>query len=140
MIVEMVVCAGMIAFAAGPEATQVSKSKDIELLQIEKNIVTYTNAERAKYGLPALEVDVKLMKTAREHGIWMATRRSLTHSGDPCAENIAMGYRTSRDALRGWMNSSGHRANILTRGYTRIGVSAYTTAGGTIYWTQQFLR
>jgi len=144
MMLRMALCAGLLCFAASLEANeqikQVSKSTELDLLQIEKNIVAFTNAERARYGLPALKVDETLMKMSRKHGIWMASRRSLTHSGMPCAENIAMGYGSSQAALRGWMNSSGHRANILTRGYTKIGVSAYKTAGGTIYWCQQFRR
>ena len=56
------------------------------------------------------------------------------------AENIAMGQRTSNEVLNSWMNSSGHRANILNRSYRRIGVAAYTTPQGTIYWCQQFLQ
>jgi len=139
MFAEIAVCLGLTLFVAGPEVAA-PKTEGIELLQIEKNIIARTNAERAKYGRPALVVDDKLMKTSRKHGIWMASRRSLTHSGQPCAENIAMGYSSSSAALRGWMNSPGHRANILTAGYRKIGVSAYKTAGGTIYWCQQFRR
>ena len=139
MFTEMAVCLGLVLFVAGPEARG-PETEGIDLLQIEKNVIDRTNAERAKYGLPTLEVDEKLMKTSRKHGIWMASRRSLTHSGQPCAENIAVGYSSSNAALRGWMNSPGHRANILTRGYRKIGVSAYKTARGTIYWCQQFRR
>ena len=145
MILRMVVCAGLMLFAIGvnaeTEVKQVSQvSPEIKLLIIEKNIVERTNAERARYGLSALKVDVNLMKNSRDHGIWMASRRSLTHSGQSCGENIAMGYASSQAAMRGWMNSPGHRANILTRGYNKIGVSAYRTASGTIYWCQQFRR
>ncbi len=139
MFAEIAVCLGLTLLAAGPDA-ETPEMEGIELLQIEKNIVALTNAERAKYGRPALVVDDKLMAGSRKHGIWMASRRSLTHSGQPCAENIAVGYSSSNAALRGWMNSSGHRANILTAGYRKIGVAAYKTAGGTIYWCQQFRR
>ena len=51
-------------------------------------------------------------------------------------ENIAMGYATPQAVVEGWMNSSGHRANILSADYTRIGVG-YVAAGN--YWTQLFL-
>ena len=143
MILRMVVCAGLMLFATGvnaeTEVKQVS-SQEIDTLIIEDNIIKRTNAERARYGLPALKIDATLMKNSRNHGIWMASRRSLTHSGQSCGENIAMGYASSSAAMRGWMNSPGHRANILTRGYTKIGVSAYRTANGTIYWCQQFRR
>ncbi len=110
------------------------------MLPIETNIIKYTNAQRAKYGLPALKTDKDLMASARQHGAWMARHRKMVHTRRNVAENIAMGYRTSDSAVRGWMNSKGHRANILNRGYQRIGVGAYRTASGTIYWCQQFRR
>jgi len=110
----------------------------LELLPIEQNIVDYTNAERARSRLPAFVVDATLMATARKHCAWMATYRQLAHTNIGVAENIAMGQPTSQDVLRSWMNSSGHRANILNAGHRRIGVAAYRTPEGTIYWCQQF--
>lgn len=117
-----------------------SAEEDIELLDIERNIIEYTNAERAKYGLAAFKVDKELMESAREHARWMARNRMMVHTRRPVAENIAMGYPHSSSAVRGWMNSSGHRANILNRLHTRIGVAAYRAENGTIYWCQQFRR
>ena len=70
----------------------------------------------------------------------MTNSRSMVHTNKPVGENIAMGQRSSAEVINSWMNSSGHRANILNPGYTRIGVAAYTTPEGTIYWCQQFLR
>ena len=116
------------------------QTNDLDLLPIEENIVKYTNAERAKHGLAALEIDRELMESARDHASWMARNRNLVHTRRPVAENIAMGYPRSQSVVRGWMNSSGHRANILNRGYRRIGAAAYRTPSGTIYWCQQFLR
>jgi uncharacterized protein YkwD len=116
------------------------KEKDDELLTIEANVVSYTNNERARYGLPALEVDKRLMKTAREHCSWMTWNRIFQHTRRPVAENIAMGQPSSQDVVRSWMNSSGHRANILNPNHRHIGVAAYRTEGGTIYWVQQFSR
>jgi uncharacterized protein YkwD len=110
-----------------------------EILAIEQSIVNHTNAERARFGLPALAIDPNLMATARQHGTWMATYRQMVHSRIGVAENIAMGQQNTQEVLRSWMNSSGHRANILNRGHRRIGVSAYRTAEGTIYWCQQFM-
>jgi uncharacterized protein YkwD len=114
------------------------KKDDDDLLVIEANVVSYTNAERARYGLPPLQVDKNLMKTAREHCSWMTRMRSMVHTRLAVAENIAMGQPTSQDVVRTWMNSSGHRANILNPGNHRIGVAAYRTESGTIYWCQQF--
>jgi uncharacterized protein YkwD len=114
--------------------------KDDELLAIEANVVSYTNTERARYGLPPLEVDMKLVKTAREHCSWMTLNRIFQHTRRSVAENIAMGQPSSQDVVRSWMNSSGHRANILNPNHRRIGVSAYRTPSGTIYWVQQFTQ
>lgn len=127
----------MLAAAPTEETPAPAKAEKFELIAIEKLIVEQTNAQRARYGLVPLKVDVKLMKTARQHGIWMARNRSLQHSRG-VAENIAMGYTSTPDVMRGWMNSSGHRANILNRSYRSLGVAAYQSAGGTIYWCQQF--
>ncbi len=132
-----------------PEADQqpkVEKPKEVrnstqaDLLPIELNLVKYTNAQRARHGLAALEIDKTLMKSTRGHASWMARTRRLAHTSRPVAENIARGQRHSRQAVRDWMNSPGHRANILNRRYRKIGAAAYRTPGGTIYWCQQFLR
>jgi uncharacterized protein YkwD len=122
------------------KAAETKKDDDKELLAIEANVVSYTNNERARYGLPPLEVDKQLMKTAREHCSWMTWNRIFQHTRRPVAENIAMGQPSSQDVVRSWMNSSGHRANILNPSHRRIGVGAYRTEGGTIYWVQQFSR
>lgn len=111
-----------------------------ELHPVEQNIIEQTNAQRARYGLPALEVSHDLMQSARRHTRWMTTRRALQHTSASVAENIAMGQRTTEEAIASWMASPGHRANMLSGGYTKIGVAAYSTPDGTVYWCQQFLR
>ena len=112
----------------------------VKLAAIEANIVSYTNQERARYGLPALEVDKELMDTAREHAAWMTRNHAMVHTSQPVAENIAMGQPHSSDVVQSWMNSSGHRANILNPNHRHIGVAAYRTASGVIFWCQQFRR
>ena len=112
----------------------------VKLVAIEAHVVSYTNQERARYGLPPLEVDKELMETAREHCAWMTRNRTMVHTRRPVAENIAMGQPHSSDVVRAWMNSSGHRANILNAGHRRIGVAAFRTESGTIFWCQQFRR
>ncbi|MBN1396374.1 MAG: hypothetical protein JW959_15220 [Pirellulales bacterium] len=109
----------------------------VELAAIEANIVKYTNEERVRHGLEPLVVDEQLMETARSHTQWMTRNHSLTHSHG-VAENIAMGQPHSSDAVQAWMNSPGHRANMLNSNHRRIGVAAYQTESGTIYWCQQF--
>jgi uncharacterized protein YkwD len=105
---------------------------------VEQQVIDQTNAERARYGLPPLMADQQLIQSARAHGTWMARSRRMQHTSRPVAENIAMGQNSASEAVRSWMSSSGHRANILSRGHRRIGVSAYTSSNGTVYWTQQF--
>jgi uncharacterized protein YkwD len=129
-----------------PQAEATTKNKVAPKVQptafrlhpVEAKVVEQTNAARARHGLPPLVVDQHLVQSARAHTAWMTRARRLRHTSRPVAENIAMGQSTAREAVRSWMSSSGHRANILNRGYRRIGVSAYTAPDGTVYWTQQF--
>ena len=109
------------------------------LIAIEQGIIQNTNAERARRGLTPLHVDPQLMKSARRHAAWMASRRLMQHGRDAVAENIASGQSTPGEAIRDWMNSAGHRANILNARYTRIGAAAYRGPDGQVYWCQQFL-
>jgi uncharacterized protein YkwD len=125
--------------ATSPELEE-KEIDGVKLQPIEANIISYTNKERARYGLAPLVVDPELMKTAREHAAWMTRYRSMVHTSRPLAENIAMGQPHSSDVVRAWMNSSGHRANILNAGHQHIGVAAFRTEGGTIFWCQQFRR
>ena len=109
------------------------------LAPIERDLLVAINAERARYHLPELTVDVQLQSWARSHSAWMVSH-GMVHSGYPCAENIAMGYPTVAAAVSGWMHSSGHRANILGS-YRRTGVSVYfRQPNGQYYWSQEFSR
>ena len=119
----------------------------------EQEVIRLTNVERAKYGLKPLTEDWELSRVARYKSQDMHDRRYFDHNsptyGTPfqmmkafglsyrsAGENIAMGYRTPQSVVTGWMNSSGHRANILNSSYTKIGVG-YVADGS--YWTQQFI-
>ena len=111
-----------------------------------------TNEERAKAGLPALKQDDNLMKAAAKRAVEISEEFSHTRpDGRSCfsifseygvyywsaAENIAYGYRTPEIVMNGWMNSSGHKANILDSSMTHIGIGFYEK-GGTKYWVQDF--
>lgn len=109
----------------------------IETSSPETSVISQTNAQRARHGLPPLAFDAQLMSSASRHAQWMASNRNLSH-GHGVAENIAMGQGSAGEAMRSWMNSSGHRANILGSGYTRIGVAVAYSSNGTPYWCQQF--
>ena len=109
-------------------------------------VVALVNAQRASAGLSALRVDSELTRAAcvraqelvqvfshtRPNGTSWSTVSSRAHG-----ENIAMGYRSASAVMTGWMNSQGHRENILRSGFGSIGVCAYTY-GGTTYWVQLF--
>ena len=126
-----------LAFSMAPPAQPLPAP---DLHPIEARVVERTNQQRARHGLPPLSVDPRLLSSARNHAAWMTNSRSLTHTTKAVGENIAMGQSSSAEVINSWMNSSGHRANILNPSYTRIGVAAYATPDGTIFWCQQFLR
>lgn len=126
---------------------------DTSVRAYEQEVIRLTNVERAKYGLKPLTEDWELSRVARYKSQDMHDRRYFDHNsptyGTPfqmmkafglsyrsAGENIAMGYRTPQTVVTGWMNSSGHRANILNSSYTKIGVG-YVADGN--YWTQQFI-
>ena len=111
---------------------------ELQLHAVEQGVIERTNAERVRNGLRPFIVDRLLMGQARRHAAWMTRSRSMQHGNYGVGENIAMGQRSSNEVVNTWMNSSGHRANILNAGYNRLGVAAYTTPEGTIYWCQQF--
>ena len=136
MLISIAVLCLVFALVA---STAAPVHADNNLWPIEREIIAQTNAERAKYGLPPLEADQKLVESARQQAYWMTNNRTLTHTSQAVGENIAMGQRTTAEAVRDWMNSSGHRANILRSSYTKMGAGAFVAPDGTIYWCQQFL-
>lgn len=129
-----------VATSAVPSSgSTTAPANDSGLLTIEQNIVERTNANRSRHGLRPLVVDSRLMSSARQHAAWMARNRAMRHTSAAVAENIAAGQGSSHEAVNDWMNSPGHRANILNGGYSRIGVAAYRGPDGQVYWCQQFL-
>ena len=105
-----------------------------------KSYLEQVNVFRQQYGLTPFVLDEGLQKTASEHCLWMLNYNNLNHSSLPgcSAENIAQGQATASDAMYTWMNSSGHRANILNPSLTRIGFMGYGMPDGRRFWCQQF--
>jgi uncharacterized protein YkwD len=129
----------LVALCAAPEAKPAPETKAAtELHAIEKRILEETNRVRRRHGLRPFNLDTGLLSSARRHTRWMTRNRSLSHTSAPVAENIAMGQTTAPEVLQSWMNSPGHRANILNASHTKIGISAYRTKSGTVFWCQQF--
>ncbi|WP_078556854.1 SafA/ExsA family spore coat assembly protein [Bacillus alkalicellulosilyticus] len=125
--------------------------------RIEHQVIQLTNQERAKYGLPALTPNWQLSRVARFKSADMRDRNYFAHQsptyGSPfdmirdfgisyrsASENIAMGQTTPEQVVRAWMNSEGHRRNILSRDTTHIGVGYAQGGSGRHYWTQMFIR
>ncbi|MCL2508360.1 MAG: CAP domain-containing protein [Oscillospiraceae bacterium] len=123
---------------------------------IEEEVLSLVNKERTSRGLHPLKLNWELARVARYKSEDMRDRGYFSHTspayGTPfdmirsfnikmtaAGENIAKGYRTAQEVMIGWMNSPGHRANILSGNFTEIGIGYCTGAGGP-YWTQMFIR
>lgn len=118
-----------------------------------REVVDLVNAERAKAGCGAVSIDDKLMTAAQRHSQDQADHQNMSHTGsdgsDPgdridrvgyewrtYGENVAWNQKTPAAVMDAWMNSPGHRANILNCAFTEIGVGIATSNGP--YWTQVF--
>ncbi|MEU8330980.1 CAP domain-containing protein [Micromonospora sp. NPDC048839] len=118
-----------------------------------REVVDLVNAERAKAGCGALSIDDKLMTAAQKHSQDQADHKNMSHTGSDGSnagtrldrvgyawrtygENVAWNQQTPAAVMDAWMNSSGHRANILNCAFTEIGVGIATSNGP--YWTQVF--
>lgn len=120
-----------------------------------REVVNLVNIERAKEGLSPLTIDTKVQAAAmvrakeceqsfshtRPDGSSFATAlKEQNVSYTRAGENIAWGQRSPEEVMTAWMNSSGHRANIMNPNFTTIGVGYYENAKGTDYWCQLFTR
>ena len=122
----------------------------------QNEVIRLVNVERAKAGLQALTADGSLNTTATLKSQDMAKNSYFDHTsptyGSPfdlmkkygisyhaAGENIAMGQTSPAQVMAGWMNSVGHRANILNTSFTKIGVGVAQNPNGRYYWTQHFI-
>ncbi len=147
---------GYMQTVSRPSASTPSTSTPSQSTQSNSSyaaqVVSLVNAERAKQGLPALTVSTKVQQAAQTRAGELKSSFSHTRpSGASCftalreagvsytraGENIAYGQSTPAAVVQAWMNSSGHRANILSKDFTTIGVG-YTVVNGTAYWAQFF--
>ncbi|MGG1243501.1 CAP domain-containing protein [Bacillus cabrialesii] len=138
---------------AAAEKTNTTTSAPSSVSAYEKKVVALTNAERQKQGLKPLQIDETLSKSARAKSQDMKDKNYFDHQsptyGSPfdmmksfgisyktAGENIAKGQKTPEEVVKAWMNSEGHRKNILNPNFTHIGVG-YVESGS--IWTQQFI-
>ena len=122
---------------------------------MEKQGPSLTNSERKSAGFGSLILDSQLSKLARMKAEDMAKKGYFSHTSPTygsafdmmkkygvsyrtAGENIAKGQKTPEAVMNGWMNSSGHRANILSSAYTHIGVGYAKDSKGNTYWVQIF--
>lgn len=129
---------------------------DSDITALEDEVTALTNAERRAAGCGEVTTDERLRAAARGHSQDMAANDYFSHTSldgstfvdraqeqgypSPAAENIAYGYATPADVVAGWMNSDGHRRNILNCSHRTIGVGLAYDANGRPYWTQVFGR
>jgi uncharacterized protein YkwD len=125
------------------------------LARTASEVIALTNAERAAAGLRPLGVDERLTAAAQAHSADMVTRGFYSHTSPDgsqpwdraraagathrgIGENIACGQRSPAEVVEGWMNSPGHRANILKPDFTQIGIGYAGGGQAGSYWTQLF--
>jgi uncharacterized protein YkwD len=128
-----------VLFAFAAPANTIPDARVEPLHPVEELLVEKTNQLRIRHGLRALRLDHGLLRSARRHAAWMSRSYRLQHTTAAVAENIAMGQQTTSEAIQSWMNSPGHRSNMLSANYRRVGAAAYTAANGQTYWCIQFL-
>ena len=133
---------------------EINNTRNTGNSSVEMEVVNLVNIERQKNGLAPLQYSSELSNVARVKSQDMAQKNYFSHNsptyGDPfsmmksfgikyrtAGENIAKGYSSAQSVMKGWMNSSGHRANILNPSFGKIGVG-YVNINGTTYWTQMF--
>jgi uncharacterized YkwD family protein len=139
-----------------PKAQTTTPAKTTQtqgLSAFEQKVIDLTNAERRKAGVKDLIGDSKLSSVARTKSTDMQKNSYFSHTsptyGSPfdmmrdfgvtystAGENIAQGQRTPEEVVQAWMNSEGHRRNILNGQFTHIGVGHETTGN---HWTQMFI-
>ncbi|MEF2096503.1 CAP domain-containing protein [Bacillus sp. CFBP9009] len=127
-----------------------------ESQSVEQRVLSLVNEERSKSGLAPLEMDtavsnVAILKsedmrdnnyfnhTSPSYGSPFDMMKSFGISYEYAGENIAAGQPSADAVMKSWMNSPGHKANILNKNYTHIGIGHVTGGKYAHYWTQQFI-
>ncbi|MFL8799990.1 MULTISPECIES: CAP domain-containing protein [unclassified Clostridioides] len=139
-----------------PEDNNNSGSTNGNFSAYQKEVVDLVNIERSKAGLNPLTLDSSVSNVATKKSQDMIDNNYFSHNsptyGSPfdmlkkfgisyktAGENIAMGQKTPKEVVNAWMNSEGHRKNILNPNFSKIGVGVAQKSGGSLYWTQIFV-
>lgn len=135
------------------KALGITGSETDNISKYAAQVLQLVNSERSSQGLSMLSTTTSLAAAANKRA--EETVRLFSHTrpdGRSCftvleeygisyqsaGENIAYGQKTPQEVVNAWMNSSGHRANILNAGYSHVGIGVYQADNGTIYWSQLF--
>jgi uncharacterized protein YkwD len=114
---------------------------------VDDQLLSLHNQARANHGLPPFVIDESLNSYAQDWAAAMAARGGLQHSSlrfigtngiHTAAENIAWNQRSPEEVVNCWLNSPGHRRNILNPALTRIGFGLVKDSGGHPYWCVDF--
>jgi len=139
-----------------PDTNNNSSNTTTDFSSYQQQVLDLVNAERTKRGLSPLTLDAKLCNVATKKSEDMVAKNYFDHTsptyGSPfdmmrqfgvsyqaAGENIAKGQSTPQEVMNSWMNSSGHRANILSSNFTKLGVGIAKDSNGRLYWTQMFI-
>lgn len=131
--------------------------KSKEETTTETQILSLVNNERSKVGIKPLVLNWELSRVAKIKCQDMINNNYFSHQsptyGSPfdmmkkfgisyrsAGENIAAGQKTPQEVMNAWMNSSGHRANILSSNYSELGVGKQNGGSYGVYWTQMFIK
>ena len=135
-----------------PTKAPTTTTSSSELSNYADQVLKLVNQERAKAGLPALTTNKTLQAAANKRAQEIVQSFSHTRpngsspftvlkeygiSYQSAGENIAYGQKNPEAVMNAWMNSSGHRANILKNGFGKVGIGVYKV-NGVLYWTQLF--
>lgn len=141
---------GQLVVAVGSDCTQLDR--------FFSELMTLTNQARHDHGLPPLTFSYQLGQAAQSYAEDLATQNFFSHTGkdgstfgsrigatgyrySAAGENLAAGHTDALSVFQGWMNSEGHRANILNERFTEVGFGLFDSTGSSdfgLYWVQSF--
>lgn len=144
---------GFVRACATPTATTTN-----DVLKVATTCTTMVNKERTARGLKPLAIDSRIQTAAQQHSNFQARYGKMTHA-EPSprtdagarmviagykwswwGENVAAGQTSCAQVMSAWMKSPAHKANILKKEFTQIGVAAQKTSGGVWFWTMDLGR
>jgi len=151
---------GQIIYTPSDDTAPIIPSTPVvpsDIKNLETEVVKLINSERTKTGRAVLTENSNLSNAARLKSEDFVNNKYFSHEsptyGSPfnmlsslgitytaAAENIASGQRSAEEVMKYWMNSPGHRANILSSSYNQIGVGVARDQNGNLYWTQLFIK